>query len=198
MTDSVQRIARAAIDDWLNSVDLLPTPTQIRVEEPEPNAKITLPVFGIAWSEEDEVPAYGKIVTQHEGHDVWSFGEIEISSRWVWRVGSKADAEAVRESFRAKFLIAAQADTNTPVLRLKADFYGLERDIAIYRESDGAMTNPNARDTAVVDYWIYSHAMRTTYPLFVVGEADSVGIMNVLINAGQPDIDPFDMNDFGG
>lgn len=198
MTDSVQKIARTAIEGWLDSAGLLPPPTEIRVEEPEPNAKITLPVFGIAWGEEDEVPAQGQIVAQHEGHDVWEFGEIEILSRWVWRVGSQADAEAVRASFRAKFLIYAQKASNTPVLRLPADFYGLDRTVSTYRESDGAMTNPSARDTAVVDYWIYSHAMRTSYPLLVVDDAESAGLMNILINAGQPDIDPFDMNDYGG
>lgn len=207
MIESVQQIARAAIKAWLESQPFEPVPTIFRVEEPGPPGKIQLPAFGIAWGEEDEVPTQGEVVGTYDGKDVYSFGEIEVPARFVWRVGSKADAEAVRSTFRARLKIVAHKQSGTRALELPVTFYGIDRDdaknLTIYPEIDGAVVGPSGRDTAVVDYWIYQHAVKVTYPDLVVDVEEPLGLMNVIIDLSldgetQDDVNPFPVDNYGG
>ncbi len=207
MIESVQAIARRAIGDWLATQPFDPVPTVIRVEEPGPPGEVELPTFGIAWGQEAEVPTQGEVIGTFEGSDVYSFGELEIPAAFVWRVDSQADAEKVRATFRARLKIVAHKQSGTRALELPATFYGIDRDdaknLTIYPEIDGAVIGPTARDTAVVDYWIYQHAMKVTYPDLVVDVDEPLGLMNVIIDLSldgetQGDVNPFAVDNYGG
>lgn len=199
MVDSVQKTARDAIKTWIESLALVPAPTVVQVEEPEPDAKRTLPTIEVsfgaeAWNTQQRTDA-GSIGERV----IWDYGETEAEGAIIWRAKSEAEAEAFREQFRGFFLLAAEASgtvADTPVLKLPATFFGaVTDDVLVYFQKAGNLKFAERRETGVVDYWVLAHAVMVTYPLLVLEPDPGTGIMNVLIEAGQADIDPFDMND---
>jgi hypothetical protein len=200
VVDSVQKTVRATIKAWVESLGLTPTPTVVQVEEPKPPAKTTLPTFGVEFGKESWTKVYRHKVGEAGGLTVLDFGEAATPAMFKWRCASEDDAEAFREQFRSRFLLAAMdsSDAETPVLKLDATFYGgYDAQIAIYTETGDNMVYPSSRETGVVDYWILAHSMMVAFPLLVLEPAPGIGIMDVLIEVGQPE-DPFEMNDYGG
>ncbi len=200
MVDSIQKTARAAIKTWVESIGLLPAPTVVQVEEPEPTAKRTLPTFEVGFGKETWEKQQEKKVAEIGDQAILDFGEASAPATFVWRCASEAHAEAFREQFRAKFLLAARDsnDVGVPVLKLDATFYGVyASQIAIYTETGENMVYAASRETGVVDYWILAHSMLVAFPLLVLEPEPGTGIMDILIEVGQPE-DPFDMNDYGG
>jgi hypothetical protein len=202
LTDSLEKTARATIKTWIDALGLTPTPTVIQVEEPAPNAKRELPTFGVDFGPEEwEISYQTEIGAVDTDRAIVDFGSVAVNATFVWRCGSKADAEAFRSQFRAAFLLYARAQwtvLETPVVTLPATFLGAyEGEVTLYMESTNNLIYPERRDTGVVDYWVLKHALLVTFPLVVLEPTPGTGIMNVLIEVGQPE-DPFDMNDYPG
>ncbi len=202
MVDSVEKTGRETIKAWIESIGLAPTPTVVQVEEPKPPAKQTLPTFEVQFGAETWGVQYRKQVGSVGDRALLDYGELSAAAAFTWRCGSEEHAEAFREQFRSSFLLACERDgklADTPVLQLDATFFGFHPGrVYVYLEDGENLIFPSRRETGIVDYWVLTHSMMVTLPLLVLEPLPGTGFMDVLINAGQPDIDPFDMNDYGG
>jgi len=204
MTDSLEKTARAAIKGWIESLGLLPAPTVVQVEEPKPPAKRTLPTFGVEFGPEEWETQKAKQVGAVGDQAILDFGGVSTEARLAWRCGSEEHAEAFRSQFRAFFLLKSQEEApnkppGTLVVKLPASFFGVfGGEVKLYLEKGSNLVYPERRETGIVDYWVLAHAALVTFPLLVLEPEPGTGFMDILINAGQADVDPFDMNDYGG
>jgi hypothetical protein len=202
--DSIEKTAREAIRAWVESLGLAPAPTVIQVEEPKPDSKRTLPTFGVTFGAEEWDSQVAEQVGAVGDRAILDFGGLSMQAGLVWRCASEDDAEAFRSQFRSKFLLTTQEETagklaGTFVVKLPATFFDtIAGTVTLYLQKGNNLIFPERRETGLVDYWVLTHSALVTLPLLVLEPLPGTGFMDVLINAGQADVDPFDMNNYGG
>jgi len=204
LDDSIEKTAREVIRAWVESLGLAPAPTVVQVEEPKPDAKRTLPTFGVTFGAEEWETQLAEQVGQVGDRAILDFGGVSAEAGLVWRCASEEDAEAFRSQFRARFLLKTQEETpgkpaGSLVVKLPADFFGVfPGTVTLYLQTGNNLIFPERRESGLVDYWVLTHSALVTLPLLVLEPLPGTGFMDILINAGQADVDPFDMNNYGG
>lgn len=204
MADSLEKTARAAIKAWIEGLGLLPPPTKVQVEEPKPESKGVLPTFEVTFGAEEWETHLAKQVGEVGDRGILDFGGLATEARLTWRCASEDHAEAFRSQFRSMFLLQTQDEdpgklAGTMTVKLPVTFFGvIDGVVSLYLEKVNNLIFPERRETGMVDYWVLTHSALITLPLLVLEPEPGTGFMDVFINAGQADIDPFDMNDYGG
>ncbi len=193
---STTRLIRDALVAWASALPL-GLSHAVSADEGEPGEKQTLPTLSALWAT-DSVAKFDRraVAVGDAQHDVW--GEVTADVWLRWRLGSKADAEAVHDEFRRQALKTATGDTarafESMVIPLRITLGGATYTGRLYLTGERQMASPE--DTQVRDLWAVAHGAKLSYPeVFVETSAPmvvsvEVGGVAVHLSSGTDPVQP--------